>query len=137
MKRNYNLLAAIAEPLETATADWCAENIYLSPRIPTAKPGAWRRENVAALCVKGGPLESLDDPLIETVVVCKGSQTALTTSVYCWLARCMAQDPGSALIVMNSTQDARDKSAETWRPIWEDSPQLKRWVPVNRKRDWT
>ena len=61
----------------------------------------------------------------------------MTTTVYCWLAKCLALDPGSALIVMNSTQDARDKAAETWRPMWEDSPRLKQFLPANRRREWT
>jgi phage terminase large subunit GpA-like protein len=82
-------------------------------------------------------LEALDDPLCESVVIAKGSQTALTTTAYAWLAKCCATDPGSALIVMNSTQDARDKSAETWRPMWEDSPMLRRYLPDNRKMHWT
>ncbi len=133
----YNPIHGIAEPLEIPTAEWCAENLYLSPRIPTAKPGAWRADNVAALCCPGGPLEALDDPACETVVVCKGAQSAMTTTAYAWLAKCLDLDPGSALIVMNSTQDARDKSAETWRPMWEDSPRLKRHLPANRRREWT
>lgn len=132
-----NPLCGIAEPIEASTVQWCADNIYISPRIPTARPGAWRSDNVAALCAPGGPLAALDDPTVETVVVAKGSQTALTTTAYCWLAKCMTLDPGSALIVMNSTQDARDKSAETWRPIWEDSPHLRGLISENRKRDWT
>jgi len=49
----------------------------------------------------------------------------------------MALDPGSALIVMNSTQDARDKSAETWRPMWEDSPRLQQYLPAVRRKEWT
>jgi len=89
------------------------------------------------MCRPGGPLEGLDDPLVETVVVRKGSQTGLTTSAYCWLAKEMATDPASALIVMNSTQDARDKSDETWRPIWEDSHALEEYLPASRRKDWT
>lgn len=130
-------LCLVDFPQPQCTADWCEKNIYLSPRVPTSEPGQWRRRNVGALCSKGGPLESLDDPLVETVVVCKGSQTCLTTTAYSWLAKEMATDPGSALIVMNSTQDARDKSAETWRPIWEDSHELQRFLPDCRRKDWT
>lgn len=133
----WNPLRGIAPDIVTPTAQWCQENIYLSPRIPTARPGQWREANVAALCRPGGLLDALDDPAVETVVVCKGSQTALTTTAYCWLAKCLVHDPGSALIVMNSTQDARDKSSETWRPIWEDSPSLKRFLPECRRKEWT
>lgn len=132
-----NPLRGIALDIVRSTAEWCAEHVYLSPRIPTARPGQWRPENVAALCRPGGPLDALDDPNVETVVITKGSQTALTTTAYCWLAHCCATDPGSALIVMNSTQDARDKSAETWRPLWEDSPRLKPYLPTDRRKEWT
>jgi len=120
-----------------ATAEWAEENVYLSQRVPTPQPGQWRRSSVAALCAPGGPLEALDDPLCETVVVMKGSQLALTTSAYVWLAKEQATDPGSALIVMNSTQDARDKSSETWRPMIEDSQRIAWALPHDRKREWT
>jgi phage terminase large subunit GpA-like protein len=137
MMHRYNALRGIGEPLDTKTADWCAENVYLSPRIPTARPGQWRATNVMALTRPGGPIEALDDPLVETIICMKGAQSAMTTTAYCWLARCIALDPGSALIVMNSTQDARDKSMETWRPMWEDSPRLRWCLPENRRREWT
>lgn len=130
-------LRGIAEPIETPVVEWCADNIYLSPRIPTARPGQWRADTVAALTLPGGPLEALDDPTCETVAAMKGAQTTLTTTAYCWLAKCMVLDPGSALIVMNSTQDARDKSSESWRPLWEDSPRLKEYLPECRRKDWT
>jgi len=133
----HNPLRGIALDVLRSTVEWCAEHIYLSPRIPTARPGQWRSDNVAALCRPGGLMDALDDVETETVVVAKGSQTALTTTAYCWLAKCIATDPGSALIVMNSTQDARDKAAETWRPMWEDSPRLKQYLPTCRRKDWT
>lgn len=130
-------LARVTLPEANSTADWCEANIYMSSRMPTSEPGQWSRKNVPALCCKGGILEALDDPEVETVAICKGSQTALTTTAYCWLAKEQANDPASALIVMNSTQDARDKSAETWRPIFEDSHTLKRLLPASRRKDWT
>lgn len=133
----YNFLHGTAEPIEMPTPAWCTDNLYLSPRIPTARPGQWREDTVSALCRPGGPVEAMDDPACETVVVCKGAQSAMTTTAYAWLAKCLTLDPGSALIVMNSTQDARDKSAETWRPMWEDSPRLKAMLPTNRRREWT
>lgn len=121
----------------SSTSEWCEANVYMSSRIPTSEPGQWRRATVSALCRPGGPIEALDDGGVETVVCMKGSQTALTTTAYCWLAKEMATDPGSALVVMNSTQDARDKSAETWRPMWEDSHGLRKFLPASRRKDWT
>ena len=132
-----NPLVGMQPPTHAGVVDWIEEHVYLSPRVPTASPGQWRREAVPGICAPGGPLEALDDPLVESCVVCKGSQTALTTTAYAWLAYCCATDPGSSLIVMNSTQDARDKSAESWRPMWEDSPRLQRYLPASRRKDWT
>lgn len=120
-----------------STAEWCERNIYLSPRIPTSQPGWWRRSSVPALVAPGGITEALDDATAETVVVMKGSQTALTTTAYCWLAKEIATEPSSALIVMNSASDARDKSAESWKPIWEDSRGLRGYIPQNRRNEWT
>lgn len=133
----YNPLAHVVVRVLSATVAWCEDQLYLSARVPTSEPGQWRAENVAALCRPGGPLEALDDDGVESVVVRKGSQTALTTTAYAWLAKVMALDPSSALIVMNSAQDAKEKSDETWRPMWEDSPKLQRYLPRDRRKNWT
>lgn len=131
------LRALLGKRARTSTVEWCEDHIYLSPRIPTSEPGQWNRRNVAALCARGGPLEALDNPDIETVTVEKGSQTCLTTTAYAWLAHCLATDPAPALIAMNSTTDAREKCAESWRPLWEDSPGLKKFLPRNKRIEWT
>lgn len=133
----YNFLRLVRQVDWSSTAAWAAEKVYLSPRIPTSEPGQWRASNVAAICAKGGPYESLDDSKVETVVICKGAQTAMTTSAYIWLAHMLDIDPSSALIVMNSTQDAREKSGETWKPLWEDSHKLQRFMPNDRRKCWT
>lgn len=130
-------LRMLTVPAQSSTAQWCEENLYMSSRVPTSEPGKWRRSLVAALCLPNGPLEALDNFDVETVTVMKGSQTALTTTAYCWLAKEMAVDPSSALIVMNSAQDAREKSDETWRPIWEDSHAVQRFLPKDRRKNWT
>lgn len=119
------------------TAAWCEDHVLFSSRVPTAEPGPFRRGTIAALCRPGGPVEALDDPDCELVVAMKAAQTALTTTAYCWLMHEMVVDPASALIVMNSIVDAREKSDETWRPLWEDSPGLREYIPRNRRRDWT
>lgn len=129
--------AKLSWATQQSSVEWCERNIYLSPRIPTSEPGQWRARNVAALTLPGGPIEALDDPSCESVVIEKGSQTALTTTSYCWLAKEQDTDPGSALIVMASTQDAREKSAETWRPLFEDSRTLQHLIPASRRKDWT
>lgn len=132
-----NKLRLVELPDAQDTPAWCEDNIYLSPRVPTSEPGQWQSITVASLCRPGGPLEALDNPDVETVVVMKGSQTALTTTAYCWLGKELASDPSSALIVMNSAQDAREKSDETWRPIWEDSHTLQRFMPRDKRKNWT
>ena len=138
MKLNrYNPLHGLSLPVAIPTREWATENIYLAPRVAGGRPGQWRRDNISAICASGGPLDALDSLKYETVVVCKGSQTGFTTAAYVWLARAMVQDPGSALIVMNGEVDAREKSSEAWRPLWEESPRLKKWVPENRRSDWT
>lgn len=134
--QKMNLSKIMPIEFET-TVSWCSRNVYLSSRIPTSEPGQWKAQNVVALTLPGGPLEACDDNTVETVVVVKGSQTALTTTTYCWLAHCLCTNPSSALIVMNSSVDAKEKSAETWRPMWEDSPLLKRFLPVSMRKEWT
>jgi phage terminase large subunit GpA-like protein len=122
---------------QLSTADWAEKRVYLSPRIPTSEPGMWQRSNVAAWCRPGGPLEAMDDPDVETVTACCAAQAGKTTTSYVWLMKEMATDPSSCLFVMNSTIDAREKSEETWLPLWEDSPKLQEYLPTNRRRQWT
>ena len=43
------------------TVEWAERNVVFSPRVPTAKPGPWRRETVPAMCCKGGPIACMDD----------------------------------------------------------------------------
>lgn len=130
-------LSKCMPPPRTATAQWCEQNVYLSPRVPTSVHGQWRGANVASHCRPGGLFDCLDDAEVETVAVMKGSQTALTLSVKCWLAKQLVTDPGPVLTVMNSAVDAREKSGETWRPLWEDSVPLQGYLPTNRRREWT
>lgn len=130
-------LLMVNYPAAQSTADWCESNVYLSPRVPTSEPGQWKRRNVPAWAARGGPLEALDDPEVETVIAECGAQVAKTTTAYSWLAKEQATDPGSALVVMNSVIDAREKSDETWRPMFEDSHALHRYLPTCRRKDWT
>lgn len=130
-------LTRLALPAAQSTVDWCTENVFVSPRIPTSEPGQWNIRHVAALALPGGPLEALDNPAIETIVVEKGAQTCLTTTAYCWAIHCLATDPSAVLIVMNSTTDAREKASESFMPLWEDSPKLKQYMPKNRNKHWT
>jgi predicted Zn-ribbon and HTH transcriptional regulator len=120
-----------------STIAWAEANVVFSSRIPTSKPGPWRASTVPAICAKGGPLDALNDTGVEKVIVMKGSQTALTTTAYVWLAHALATEPASALIVMNSGVDAKHKCLESWKPMWEDSPGLQRYIPGNIREDWT
>jgi phage terminase large subunit GpA-like protein len=120
-----------------STVTWATELVYLAPPFPTSEPGPWRVEHVAAFARPGGPIEALDDPACETVVMVKGSQTGWTTTSLCYLAKEMTVDPSSAMVVMNSSSDAREKSTESWLPLWEGSPGLQKFLPINRRRDWT
>lgn len=129
--------ARIPEANATSTIAWAEANVLFSSRIPTSKPGPWRASTVPAIAAKGGPLDALNDPLVEKMVAMKGSQTALTTTAYTWLAHALAIEPASALIVMNSTTDAKHKCLESWKPMWEDSPGLQRYMPRNIREDWT
>jgi len=128
--------ARIVEAGLQSTIQWAEGNVVFSSRVPTSKPGPFRATTIPAITAKGGPLECLNDDMLEKIVVMKGSQTALTTTAYVWLAHCMATDPASALVVMNSTMDAKHKCAETWKPMFEDSPGLHRYLPQDIRTDW-
>lgn len=121
------------------TVEWAERNVVFSPRVPTAKPGPWRRETVPAMCCKGGPIACMDDGEIEKIVGMKGSQTAFTSTAYVWLVHALAEEPASALLVMNSTRDALDKAREAFLPMIEDSPKLAAMMPpANKLREnWT
>jgi len=132
----YNL-NKLPDTSHMTTVDWCTENIFISPRIPTSEPGQWAVRNVSALALPGGPMYALDNPGVETIVIEKGAQTGLTTTAYCWAIHCLSTDPSTILIVMNSTSDARDKASESFMPLWEDSAKLARFMPKNKNKYWT
>jgi len=121
----------------SGTIAWAEKNVYLSPRVPTSEPGMWRLDTVSAWGGVGGPIEALDDPAVETVVARCGAQVAKTTTAQVWLMKELATDPSSALQVMNSTIDAREKCHESWKPMWEDSINLRRFMPDDKRRHWT
>ena len=137
MKSSYLPLRLIRPLDELNTVKWAEENIYISPRITSPNPGPWRRDSVAAMCAKGGPLEALDNPAVELVGICAGAQSGKTVTGYSWLAKELATDPSGALIVMSSQQVAQDKAREVWLPMWEDSPRLRHMIPENKKMHWT
>jgi phage terminase large subunit GpA-like protein len=126
----------LTPPESRLTPEWSEKNVVVNSR--GSNPGPWKRSQVSALCRPGGPVEALDDPHTEIVVLCKGAQTGGTYTAYCWLAKEMDVDPGSALVVMSTIDIARKKSQGVWRPMWEDSPSLRSRVPVrDRRRQWT
>lgn len=136
MRWNPSWRKVLCPPGEELTADWAEANVLVDSR--GSKPGPWRRAAVSALCRPGGPVEALDDNQTEIVVLCKGAQTGGTYTAYCWLAKEMDIDPGSALVVMSTVDIARKKSGGAWRPMWEDSQTLRHKIPqTDRRRKWT
>ena len=126
-------LAYCAPPARIPLTAWMERHIILSARQPTKYPGPYRFRLVPTL---RGVADALDDPRINTVVVVKGAQTGVTQLAYGWLGKEADIDPGPALIVYNSEDNARKNSKTRCMPLFEDSPRLAALLPDNRKDDW-
>ena len=135
MSDALSILRYIRPVTHLDTASWAEAHVVVNSR--GSNPGPWRRGTVAAMCRPGGPLEALDDATVETVALAKGAQTGGTYTGYCWLAKSMHTDAGSALVVMSTVEVGRKKAATTWLPMWEDSPLLKPLIPSRRRTEWT
>lgn len=127
-------LSYVAPPPDVPLWRWAEAHIILSDRQSTAFPGPYRTRITPYV---RGIMDALDDPLVHTVVVEAGAQTGKTLTAYAWLARCVAADPGPALVCYPSEDLARSNSQTRIQPMFEDSPDLAAILPSDRKTQWT
>lgn len=120
-------------PPEESGADWSERNLVISPRQPSAFPGALRWARTPYL---RGIFDALDNDDVREVIVEAGAQTGKTTLAYAWLLHVCAVDPGPALVVYPSEDMARSNSRTRVQPLVEDSPRIRWMLPHNVKDDW-
>jgi phage terminase large subunit GpA-like protein len=77
-------------------------------------------------------MDLLNDPHVDTVVICAGSQIGKTEALYNMLGYVIDQDPAPAMIVMPTLDLARSVSATRIRPMIEACDTLAAKIPVNR-----
>lgn len=129
----YSVRSYLAPPPKVPLWRWAEANVVLSDRQSTAFPGPYRTRITPYV---RGIMDALDDPRVHTVVLEAGAQTGKTVMAYAWLARGVASDPGPALVVYPSEDLARSNSQTRIQPLFEDSPNLARILPADRKTYW-
>jgi len=113
-------------PKEQPMWEWAEENVMLSTRQPTSKPGMYLTSRTPYV---RGIFDALQDSAIHKITVEKGAQTGLTQMGYVWLAWAWKIDAGPTLLVYPTENNARDASKDRMQPMIEDSESLRSLVP--------
>lgn len=114
--------AMFAPPPKLKWWEWARDGgVILSPRVPTPMPGPYDVNRTPELI---GIAEAMDDPDTRLVAICKGAQSGATQMAYAWLCCRIKFNPGPAMVVAASLEQAEERNANTLLPMFEDSPEL-------------
>lgn len=121
---------AWAWPKALKPSEW-AERYRILPAHVSAEPGPWRGERTPYLT---GIIDSLQEPGIEGIVVCKAAQVGFSEMVRNALGFFIDHEPGPTLFVMPDQKSAEDLMEERLKPLLEFTPAVERHV-TNRAWD--
>ena len=95
--------------------DWVEQNIRLTRAMGAAEPGPLRISRTPYI---RGPLQAMDSPFIEHIVIVWGRQLSKSTGVqYSYLCYSIAQDPGPAVFLLPIEEKAKLISKEKIQPM--------------------
>lgn len=117
-------------PLLTVS-EWSDRNRVLSPEA-SAEAGQW---NTFRAEYQRGIMDSLNDPLIDTVVVMKSSQVGWTEILNNVAGYYIDQDPSPILAVQPTVDMGKAWSKDRFSPMLRDTPCLRGKVRDARVRD--
>ena len=118
---------ALEPPAQKTIADYAEENIRLEARV-TNFPGPLRLDRTPYL---RGVLKAFEDPIVKTIDLCFGAQTAKTTAMLAFLFYGITEDPGSALYSMPTEKLVKSFSKLRFQPVVEASPLLRDQKPAD------
>ena len=111
--------------------EWAANNVFISARQGSARPGFYRAEVTPYIAEI---LRNIVDPHVREVTLCTGaqvgkSQALLVAMCYLWLFA-----PGSTMVVQPSDDDVKEFSEKRIKPTLEDSEPLQALIPASKKK---
>ncbi len=106
-------------------SDWAAKHRYV--RLSSI-PGKWKHTFSPYLA----PLmDALRFPGVETGIICKAPQTGVTDACVNMLGHAADHFPGPAMVVYPDKDTARDICNDRIKPMFEDSPRLRKHLKGN------
>lgn len=112
-------------PEKQSNAAWVEANVVLPAQV-TSEPGPVDLNRTPYL---REPLEAFNDPIIELITFMTSTQVAKTTYEALCLSSSIDRDPGKAMFVFPREKDAKEFAWDTIKPIIDESPALRRWLP--------
>lgn len=113
---------------ETLTVDrWCDRYRILPDFSP--RPGPWRTVTVQ---YARQPMRDFTDPAVNDIVLQWGTQIGKSSIFENCLLWAVANDPGPAMYIMDSQDQAENLMKDRIRPSLECSPELKQHIPSDR-----
>lgn len=106
-------------PEKISISEWAEKNkrhVAMS-----SQSGPWKNENSPYLA---GIMDAFGFPSVRELVLCAPPQTGKTEVIFNSLAYFVDQDPGPAMIVMQTDTDARDMSRDRIRPMFRETVKL-------------
>lgn len=121
---------AMAPPERMGVRAWAEANLVLSTKV-SPMPGPFRADRSPYIV---GIFEAFEDPVVQTIYLCFGAQTAKTTAMLVCCLYGLAQDAGPTLWAFPSETLARSYSQERLQPLIDDTPLLAAEKPADKDR---
>lgn len=110
--------------------DWARENVLISARQGTARPGFYDARRTPYIVEV---LRSIADAAVRRVVLCFGSQTGKTQALIVALSWLWRFAPGPTMIVQPAIDEAKTFGETRVKPTLEDSEDLRQLIPNDRR----
>ena len=108
--------------------EWVRTNVHMSERF-TNRPGLYDPDFTAYL----KPCHQwFGDPDVRTISCPKGAQLGFTTFLANALMWAISEDPGPALFLTSTTDNAQSWAEREWIPRLRDCPRIKELTPRGR-----
>lgn len=108
--------------------EWSEAYRELTDRF-SARPGRWRTDVVPAAA---GVMDTLSDPQVRRVLLCKPTQVWGTEVFLNWIAWLIDQRPGPMMIVYPTVERAQEINSRRLQPALRRIPRLTRYFTGNR-----
>lgn len=121
-------------PKRLPVKTWAINHRFLSA-LEAAKPGKYRISVTPYLDWANGPLDALNDPVVEEIVCQKSAQVAWTSGVLGnALGAWIDSDPSPIVVLFPKEGAAKEYVAEKFEPMIEATPRLKNKIDLRSRK---